>query len=129
MSFEVEQLVDRILTGVSRGKDAYCIIYAGNNQKLQFIMRGRRFEIIKLWVSSAEEFWDEKSFSRGLFFQKRTSRKGEAAFVRTDEKFKAIESSFDINCDLTCLAICASSVADVNTGRTKTLCFKARYVP
>lgn len=47
MSFEVEQLVDRILTGVSRWKDAYCIIYAGQNQKLQFIVRGHKFEIIK----------------------------------------------------------------------------------
>lgn len=129
MSFEVDQLVDRILTGVSRGNDAYCLIYAGQNQKLQFIMRRCKFEIIKLWVSSPEGFWDEKSFSGILFFQKRTSKKGDAAFIRTDEKFKPVESSFDINCDLTCLAVCACSAPDANTGRVKSLCFKARYTP
>lgn len=86
MSFEVDQLVDRILTGVSRGNDAYCLIYAGQNQKLQFIMRKCKFEIIKLWVSSPEGFWDEKSFS-GILFSRKEHPKKER--LRLSEQMKS----------------------------------------
>ena len=67
MNYEAERMVDQIVSGISRRKEPYGAICAGIDQKVCFITRGKSLEIIKLWIVSDGEFWDEKSFSGYLF--------------------------------------------------------------
>ena len=129
MNYEAERMVDQIVSGISRRKEPYGAICAGIDQKVCFITRGKSLEIIKLWIVSDGEFWDEKSFSGYLLLLRRKSGASRAAFALTDDQLNVKISSLDSIYDLTCLAICAASVPDKKTGIIPTLCLKARFTP
>ena len=93
MNYEAERMVDQIVSGISRRKEPYGAICAGIDQKVCFITRGKSLEIIKLWIVSDGEFWDEKSFSGYLLLQRRKSGASRAAFALTDDQLNVKISS------------------------------------
>lgn len=113
MNYEAERMVDQIVSGISRRKEPYGAICAGIDQKVCFITRGKSLEIIKLWIVSDGEFWDEKSFSGYLLLQRRKSGASRAAFALTDDQLNVKISSL--------IFVCASNLRQSHPTSLKVL--------
>ena len=129
MNNTMQKLVIDISLGIMHNKSYSFGICTIPDQKPVFVTHGRRFEIVKLWLYDSGKFWNEESFDGYLLLQQGKEYKRSAEFVRTDAEWKALSSSLEGTYDLTCLAICAVSSRDSNTGKTMPLCIKARFTP